>query len=130
METAPPAPEPPTPSPDAAGRRRRMETTKPPASAPSGTLTPTGAKRPRAHTRRREMHKWSVKETEKWVANVLRMPGVAAGVSRERVDGRMAIEMASEDWTEVGASVAQSAQLAAAVREVVDLGGLMKADMS
>jgi hypothetical protein len=108
-----------------------MKTTKPPASESpaSGTLTPTGVKRPRAHMRRREMHKWSVKETENWVANVLKMPSVAAGVSRERVDGRMAIEMAPEDWGEVGASVAQSAQLAAAARDVVGLGGLTKAEM-
>jgi hypothetical protein len=117
---------------DTTGRRRRLETTSDSSATDGGGEGEGGSgarRRPRSHTRLRELSKWSVREVEKWLRNVQKVPGVAQGVARERVDGPMAIELAAVDWQELGATPRQGAKLADAVRDVVERGGLPKREM-
>jgi len=101
----------------------RLRVSVPEAQAQTGRRqmrTAGEGRQPRSHRRRRrELRKWSVKEVEKWAGGVLGMRNVAQSVSRERVDGLLAIGMTAEDWEEIGATTSQAAKLTMAVKQLL-----------
>jgi hypothetical protein len=89
---------------DSAGRRRMQD-----EEAPR-----TGKQ---ARKTGRALHLWSVKELEKYVASVLGLPGLAAEIEGQRVDGAMAVEMSKAEWKEMGATGLEAARIVSALKK-------------
>ena len=58
---------------------------------------------------------WSASQLSAWVADELKLPGVAAEVARAGIDGDRAQSMEKGDWRAVGATGLQAAKLRARV---------------